>query len=245
MIVFISPAKGFNETNIEAQSIPEFLDDAKIIMNYLKTLNSTEISKTMKINEKLSLLNKKRFENFHFDKFGSPALLAYSGMQYKSISPEDFDDADMNFANTHLRIISALYGILKPMDSIYPYRLDISTKLSSDKIPNLYKYWNNKIFNSLKKDSQGVIVNLASEEYSKSVKKYITDEKYISCTFKVFKNDKLKIESSSSKKARGLMLRYIIKNRIENTEELKNFKDNDFIFSKELSTDDEFIFIKY
>ncbi|MEG0249522.1 MAG: peroxide stress protein YaaA [Peptostreptococcus sp.] len=244
MIIFISPAKGFNKTEIDPESIPEFIDKSKLLIDYLKTLDTSEISAIMKINEKLSKVNKERFESFKLDRSGSPALLAYSGVQYKNISLEDFDEDDLNFANKHLRILSGLYGLLRPMDSIYPYRLDISTKLTSEIFSNLYRYWDNKIFNSIKKDSKDVIINLASEEYSKAVKKYITDEKYISCTFKVLKNNKLKLESNSSKKARGLMVRYIIKNKITYPKDIKNFTEDGFAFSKELSSDNEFVFIK-
>lgn len=243
MIVFISPAKGFNEKNIKAESLPEFIDESQLLIDYLKTLSVLEISKIMKINEKLSLLNKERFEKFKFDMLGGPALLLYSGIQYKNIAAKDFNEEDLSFANEHLRIVSALYGLLKPMDSIYPYRLEMSRKLPSEDFPNLYNFWGDKIFNSIKRDSDNVIVNLASDEYSKAIKNYVTDEKYISCFFKVLKNKELKLESSSSKKARGLMVNYIVKNKILDPEDLKKFNQAGFVFSEEYSTENEFIFI--
>lgn len=243
MIVFISPAKGFNETDIKANSIPSLIDKSKIIMNELKSLSEDDIKKSMKVNDKIAELNVRRFSNFRFDSEGIPAIFGYSGIQYKNIDAASFSEDDINFLEKHFRILSGLYGVLKPMDSIYPYRLDLLTKISVEGSKNLYEFWNSSIYEKLSEESPSVIVNLASDEYSKAVKKYAENQKYVSCTFKVDKSGKLKVESTASKIARGKMVRFIVENRIDDPEQLKTFNLDGYIFREDLSSDDEFVFV--
>ena len=244
MIIFISPAKGFSSVDRKPVSTPVFIDEAKTIMNTLSSLSTEDISNAMKVKDNIAQLNKERFSDFKFDSDGQPALLTYDGMQYKNIKAFEFSDEDIDFAMKHLRILSALYGVLKPLDSIYPYRLDFLTKLKVGDFNNMYNFWNDKIYSELSTDSDGVIVNLASDEYSKAVKKYLEDEKYITCTFKVNKNGTYKVQSTASKKARGMMVNYIIKNKITDFRKLVDFSEDGYTYSFELSSEDEFIFVK-
>lgn len=240
MIIFISPAKGFNETSPSPKQIPSQIEKSKIIIDSLRNMCLEELSKLMKIKEDLASLNIERFKDFKFDQNGLSALFAYSGIQYKNIDPTSLSKDDLDYMDKHLRIISGLYGCLKPSDSIYPYRLEMLTKLplkyGNTLHKNLYDFWSDSIYKDLEENSEGVIVNLASNEYSKVIKKYVKkDIIFVTCTFKVIKKDKLKIESTASKSARGKMLRYIAKNKINDYRDLMNFTEDGYEFRKELS----------
>lgn len=235
MIIFISPAKGFNETEKEYSSLPLYEKEAKSIVSELKKYTLEDLGKVLKTNEKLTNLNYERYENFSFDENISPAIFSYDGIQYKSMNLHKLEDEEIEFLNNHLRIISGLYGILKPLDGIKPYRLEMQTKLKIDKYKNLYDFWGDKIYKILSKESSGVIVNLASLEYSKGITKYIKDEIYVECIFKVKKGDELKVQSTASKKARGMMIYFIGKNRIKNYEDLKKFNLDGYSYREDLS----------
>lgn len=246
MIFFISPAKGFNEDTPLAKTLPSHLDRTKILVDELKKLNIDQVSSFMKIKFDMAKLNFTRFRDFKFDVYGSPAIYAYSGIQYKTIGPSDFSSDEIDFLSSHLRIISGLYGCIRPMDSIYPYRLEMQTRLS---IGSLYDFWSDSIYQDLRNNSGGQIVNLASDEYSRAIKKYLDkDTILINCIFKLNKSGKLKIESTASKKARGLMVKYITHNKIDDYHDLINFSDDGYIFSKEKSKFDrnivDLVFIK-
>ncbi len=249
MIVFISPAKGFfNRENFSSSDNFDFIDSlitrpryikkTRTIINRLKKLSIEDISSLMKINYDLSKLNFDRIKDFDFSDNGLPALFAYSGIQYKNIDANSLDVKSLEYASKHLRIMSGLYGVLRPFDSIFPYRLELLTRLKIDDYKNLYEFWGDTYFESLKSDCSGVIVNLASDEYSKAVKKYLPKEIiYISCSFKSIKNGQLKSFSTSSKIARGKMTRFILENRIENYKDLKKFGGKEYHFSKEHSNE--------
>ncbi|HDN2472149.1 TPA: peroxide stress protein YaaA [Clostridioides difficile CD196] len=246
MIIMLSPAK--NMKNIEVfdrdLSLPCFIDNTKEIVENIKTFAIEDFKNKMKINEKLAVLNKNRFESIKFDRLGKPAILTYDGIQYKNIEAENFTRKDEEFANSCIRIISGLYGVVKPYDSIYEYRLEMQTKLRVGEFKNLYEYWGNRIYKELIKEKTA-IVNLSSNEYSKSIEKFIKDsDTYITCTFKVNKNGILKVESTQAKKARGMMTKYIVKNRIRDIEELKKFNLEGYKYKENLSNNSEYIFVK-
>lgn len=246
MIIMLSPAK--NMKHIDAfdrdLSLPCFIDNTKEIVENIKAFSIEDFKNRMKINEKLAILNKNRFENIKFDTLGSPAILTYDGIQYKNIEADSFTKQDEEFADNCIRIISGLYGVIKPYDSIYEYRLEMQTKLQVREFKNLYEYWGNSIYEQLIKEKRA-IVNLTSNEYSKSIEKFIKDsDTYITCTFKVSKNGKLKVESTQAKKARGMMVKYIVKNRVKNTEELKKFNLGGYEYQENLSDNGEYIFVK-
>lgn len=246
MIIMLSPAK--NMKHIEAfdrdLSLPCFIDNTKEIVENIKAFSIEDFKNRMKINEKLAILNKNRFENIKFDTLGSPAILTYDGIQYKNIEADSFTKQDEEFADNCIRIISGLYGIIKPYDSIYEYRLEMQTKLQVREFKNLYEYWGNSIYEQLIKEKRA-IVNLTSNEYSKSIEKFIKDsDTCITCTFKVSKNGKLKVESTQAKKARGMMVKYIVKNRVRDTEELKKFNLGGYKYQENLSDNGEYIFVK-
>lgn len=254
MLIVISPAKtlDFDYININTpMSEPRFLEKSKFIMDELKKLDVYSLSKLMKISDKLATLNRDRFEEWteNLDK-AKQCLLAFNGDVYRGLDVGSFTEEDLFYADSHLRILSGLYGVLRPFDGINPYRLEMGTKIKVKGEKDLYKFWGNDLRDSLMKElsnhSEKVLVNLASHEYFKSVEgiENISDVRVITPTFKEWRNGKYKIISLNSKRARGLMTRYIIQNQIDNVEIIKDFSEEGYTFSEEMSEDNQWIFIR-
>ena len=202
----------------------------------------------MNISEKISLLNYERYIRWSlpFNKNNAhPALLLFQGDVYKGISADDFKKEDFLFAQSSLRILSGLYGILKPLDLIQPYRLEMGTQIKIGKHNDLYDFWGEEITQAINKDKNSdYLINLASVEYFKSIKKDKFKAKLINIIFKEKRNGNYKIIGINAKKARGLMSRYIIKNKINNPEDLKKFKEENYIYNKNLSSDSDWVFTR-
>lgn len=249
MISIISPAK--NMRNIKINNIiPKtigtnryFATETKEIVQVLKSLSPYDIQSLMKINEKIAFQSYAYFQDFNFKEEGVCGLLAYDGLVFKNIKAEDFSIEDFEFANNHIKILDAFYGIVNPLDEILPYRLEMLYPIKiQDR--NLYKFWDNKLYNKLYSEDN-VIVNLASEEYAKTVRRFLNENDiFIDIDFKVHKDGKLKTLATLAKIARGQMVKYIVENKINNPEDLKNFKFNNYKFSHNLSTSRKFVFIK-
>ncbi len=252
MLVVISPAKKLNENCnkdiISKVTIPPFLEDSKKIVNTLRKYSTDKLSKLMNISEKISLLNYERYIKWSlpFNKNNAhPALLLFQGDVYKGISADDFLKEDFLFAQNSLRILSGLYGILKPLDLIQPYRLEMGTQIKIGKYNDLYDFWGEEITKVINKDKNSdYLINLASVEYFKSIKKDKLKAKLINIIFKEKRNGNYKIIGINAKKARGLMSRYIIKNKINNPEDLKKFKEENYIYNKNLSSDSDWVFTR-
>lgn len=254
MLIVISPAKTLDFENINENlpmTEPRFLEDSRVIMDRLKELDSYSIGKLMKISDKLASLNKERFETWQDTLVNSKqCLLAFQGDVYRGIDVGSFTDEDLFYANDHLRILSGLYGVLRPFDGINPYRLEMGSKIDILDNKNLYEFWKDKLKNSvceeLRKHKEKTLINLASKEYFKSIEAIEKEEdiKVITPTFKEFRNGEYKIISLKAKRARGLMSRYIIENKIDNPEKLKMFNDEDYEYNEELSTEKEWIFTR-
>ena len=252
MLVVISPAKKLNENCnkdiISKVTIPPFLEDSKKIVNSLRKYSTDKLSKLMNISEKISLLNYERYIKWSlpFNKNNAhPALLLFQGDVYKGISADDFKKEDFLFAQNSLRILSGLYGILKPLDLIQPYRLEMGTQIKIGKHNDLYDFWGEEITQAINKDKNSdYLINLASVEYFKSIKKDKLKAKLINIIFKEKRNGNYKIIGINAKKARGLMSRYIIKNKINNPEDLKKFKEENYIYNKNLSSDSDWVFTR-
>ena len=244
MLVMISPSKNMreDECKYKPKHLPVFKETDRIL-SVLKTLNDEEIKKLMKVNQSITELNIERYKHITYDLLGRPAILTYDGLQYRNIEVEGYSEEECDFLDKHVRILSGLYGVLKPFTSIYPYRLELQTNLMVDGNKNLYEFWGSKLYEEIRQSSH-TMINLASNEYSKAIVPYLKDEdNFISCTFKVKKGDSIKVESTASKILRGRMLQYIVKNRITNPEDLKLFSYNNCKFSKEESSDKEYVFI--
>lgn len=245
MIAVVSPAKSLDfetPTNVKATQ-PRLLDCTNQLIDVLKKKSPEDIKELMSISDNLAELNVSRYHSYkptHSKANAKPSVLAFQGDVYQGLKAETFDEASIEFAQKHFRILSGLYGLLRPLDLIQPYRLEMGTKLAFDDYNTLYQYWGDKILNTLKKDlkAQGddIIVNLASVEYFKSVDRKQMDAQVIDVEFKDFKSEKYKIVSFYAKKARGSMSRFMIENRISSVEDLKAFDyDGYYIDDKESS----------
>ena len=221
-------------------SQPVFINEAKSLVNEINKMNISEIQDFMEISEKLAHLNFQRFQNWSlpFNKTNSsPAIYSFSGDVYEGLDAYSLEEEDVKFAQKNLLILSGLYGILKPLDLIQPYRLEMGRKLKYESHKNLYSFWNDKISLYLNNIKDKVIINLASNEYFNVVNKEKISKKIISPIFKDEKNGKFKIISFYAKKARGLMANYIIKNKIDDPSQLIKFNINGYTYNKNLSTD--------
>ena len=250
MLILISPAKTLDFTTpapIKRFSQPEFLGDTERLVKQLKQLSVLEISLLMKISDKLADKNRDRFKAWQVDydnTYAKQALLAFQGDVYQGMAVDSYEPEDFDFAQEHLRILSGLYGLLRPLDLIQPYRLEMGTKLAHAKLQDLsantlYEFWADKLAQAineqLDKLEQKIIINLASYEYFKAVKPKLLEGQIITPVFKDWKNDKYKIISIYAKKARGMMTSYIIKNRINNIKDLQNFIEAGYEYNPELS----------
>jgi cytoplasmic iron level regulating protein YaaA (DUF328/UPF0246 family) len=203
----------------------------------------------MAISENIASLNVERYKTFKTPfttKNAKQAIFAFKGDVYSGLALDEFTEEDYAYAQGHLRILSGLYGCLRPMDLIQPYRLEMKTKLKNDRGDNLYQFWNDRITRSineeLKKQKEPVLVNLASNEYFKSVKPKLLDGRLLNINFKETKEGKTRVVAIFAKRARGMMTDYIIRNRIEKPEDLKKFKLGGYKFNKALSDDKQWTF---
>ena len=249
MLVVISPAKKLNihKTNRYKTTIPIFAQEAKDLVNTVNKLSVESFKNLMKLSSNLTQLNMERFSKFgKQEKMAS--VLAFAGDTYQGLDAGRFSKDDLNWAQDHLVILSGLYGILKPLDSIEPYRLEMGSKLKTDKGKTLYSFWGDKISKSLNLQAEKIntnqIINCASDEYFKVINKSVLNPKVITPTFMEERDGKTKIISFYAKKARGMMARYIVENRLTDINRLKLFKNDGYMFQDNLSTDKNLVFIR-
>lgn len=250
MLIVISPAKKLDyasSVNAPASTQPELLDHSRELLKGLKKLAPQDVSSLMSLSDKLGALNYERFQEwqtpFTADN-ARPAVLAFKGDVYQGLDAENMSDEDLNWAQDHLRILSGLYGLLRPLDLMQAYRLEMGTKFANDRGADLYQFWGDLITTELNKMKTPVLVNLASNEYFKSVQEKDIAARIITPVFMDKKNDKYKIVSFYAKKARGLMSRYIIKNRITDVEQIKKFDTDGYSFNSALSEADKWVFVR-
>lgn len=253
MHVVISPAKTLDfETPWKLDSTqPAFLDDSQLLIKQLRKLPAHKIGDLMSISEKLSILNAERFLNWHLPftpDNAKPAILAFRGDVYTGLDADSFGKKDFAFAQEHLRILSGLYGLLRPLDLIQPYRLEMGTGFVNSRGKNLYDFWQDKITESLNAEliahKKPTLINLASNEYWSAVKPAKLNAEVITPIFKDAKNGEYKIISFFAKKARGMMAAYIIKNRIKKPDELKGFDTDGYQFNLSLSKGNNWVFTR-
>ncbi len=250
MLIVISPAKTLDYSHPEynRHTQPDFPAEVKDLVGVLREKSATQISKLMHLSESLATLNTERYQTFTetFSPDNSKqALLAFKGEVYAKMEADSFSDADLEFAQQHLRILSGLYGLLKPLDLIQPYRLEMGTKLKTKKGNSLYDYWGTKISKALNAASQGrMVVNLASQEYFKAVDKKTLQMPVITIHFKEHKEGSYQVVGVFAKQARGLMSRYAIQNRITDPEQLKVFHEDGYEFAERLSSAQDWVFVR-
>lgn len=254
MIIILSPAKTLDfdtEVNYSLDSEIEFPKKANEIVSELSKYSKNNLQKLMNVNNDIADLNYQRYLEWKIpfeDDKAKQAIFAFKGHVFQGLKINDFDYEDLKYAQNHLRILSGLYGVLKPLDKILAYRLEMGTKIKIGKNKNLYDFWSKSIKdnleNSLKGQKNKTIVNLASDEYSKAARLNEIDANVISPVFKDYKNGKYKVISVYAKMARGMMTSFILKNRIENIEDIKHFDSENYFFNSELSTENEFVFTR-
>ncbi|MDA9688929.1 peroxide stress protein YaaA [Betaproteobacteria bacterium] len=252
MLILLSPAKTFNFESIPNRSTGTtsiFQYDTKALINILQTLSEKDYQKLMKISPKLAALNRDRHLSFpNISKKGSmQAIFAFYGDVYTSLKVEDLTEKELDFAQDNLRILSGLYGILRPFDLIKPHRLEMGTALKNTRGDNLYHWWGPKIADSLNEEIEShrskIFINLASEEYYKSIKGQLS-KTVITPIFQERKGNEFKVIGISAKRARGLMARFIIKNKIFKVDKLKLFSSAGYKFNEKLSSQNTMIFQK-
>ena len=245
MKIIISPAKKLATDNFINTGTPiPFLASTKYLVKELQSYTVNELKVLMKLSDNLAQLNWQRFQDWNTQDVGQ-ALLMFQGDVYQGLRAETFTKDEFDFAQENLRILSGLYGLLKPKDLIFPYRLEMGIKLKTEAGKNLYEFWEEKLHQSLKKElGEGEeIINLASEEYSKAIHLKKFDNPIITPVFKDYKNGKLKVISFFAKKARGEMVNFIITNRIQKAEDLKAFSNLGYQFT-EATDKGEFLFTR-
>lgn len=254
MLVLLSPAKTLDfkcPSPTETFTQPEFLDLSQDLIRVLANLSAEQIGDLMKLSPKLAQLNHQRFQSWsssHNFKSSKQAVLAFKGDVYEGLRAWEFGEHDLKFAQSHLRILSGLYGLLKPLDLIQPYRLEMGTLFANPAGKDLYTFWGDRltqaINESLAESSSSTVVNLASLEYSKAAKLSNLNAQVISPVFKDEKNGRYKIISFYAKRARGLMAHFIISNKVKKVEELSSFSLDGYSYCSEESTEATPVFLR-
>lgn len=253
MLIMLSPAKKQQKialSPITQNSTPIFKDEIQLLISQLKNLDCNELSDLMGISPKLAETNQLRFKTFNTQNYecGTPALALFQGDAYQALGATDLDTPELNWANQHLMILSGLYGVLRALDLIQPYRLEMSTPLKGNHFKNLYQFWGTKLADCLQQQltntQSTTIVNLASTEYSKAVLHKKHNLPVINIHFKELKDGKYKTIGILAKRARGMMTRWMIDNKPTDKNELKEFKVAGYSFTKEQSTESDWTFIR-
>jgi len=249
MIIFLSPSKNMDmhTTCQKEHSKPLYLYKSEKLINKLRNLSIEQLSSFMDISNKLATLNHNRIKNWHPNftlENSKAAILAFTGDVYDGLNASSLSDSDKKYAQNHIRILSGLYGVLRPLDLIQPYRLEMGRQLETESSKNLYDFWAEAIENHIKNLSNEPIINLASQEYFKVVPKEKLPNKVISPIFKDEKNGKFKIISFYAKKARGLMARFLIDNKAKTSEYIQKFNLNGYAYDEKLSTPSQPVFLR-
>ena len=266
MKIILSPAKKMNnaehcgtfgqtvlETSESGQTVlegtefgvltsPQYLSQTREILDWLKSRTHEELKKLWGCNDAIAEQNFERLEHMDLEQQLTPAVLSYEGIAFQYMAPAVFEYGQFEYVQEHLRILSAFYGALRPMDGVTPYRLEMQTKAAIGGKKNLYDLWGSRLYEAVHDDS-GVIINLASKEYSKCVEKYLTDQDlYITVNFCEKSGDKLVTKATYAKMARGEMVRFMAENRVEDPKEIKRFDRMGYIFREDLSDETSYVF---
>ena len=244
MKIILSPAKkmNINVDTLEPTGLPAFIDKSTEILAWLEQKSEADLKKLWKCNDKIVEQNIQRLENMDLYHQLTPAILSYEGIAYQYMAPAVFEYGHFDYVQEHLRILSAFYGSLKAMDGVTPYRLEMQAKATVGNTKNLYEYWGDLLYKDVR-DESGIIINLASKEYSKCIEKYLSaEDTYITITFCELSDGKLVTKGTYAKMARGEMVRYMAENGIENPAEIKTFNRLGYIFRDDLSSETEYVF---
>ncbi len=254
MIAVVSPAKLLNESPMERRVPSTSIalgDDVEKLAVTTRRLTAPKIQKLMGVSDELAKRNRDRFQRVEFpftEANAKPAAFLFNGDTYRGLDANSLDDADLAWAQDHLRILSGFYGVVRPLDLIQPYRLEMGTALRTRRGPSLYRFWGDRITGAINDALEGhadrTVVHLASAEYFKAVRTDKLDGPVLTCSFREERDGELRFISFSAKQARGMMARYMIRNRIDTAEDLKHFSAGDYSFRPELSSDTEWMFVR-
>ena len=247
MKIIVSPARTMqvDTDSLPYQHLPQFLSQTQEILSWMRGQTYDELHRLWwNCSTKIATLNYRRVQEMDLTHQLTPAILAFKGLQYQYMAPDVFTDQGLEYIERHLRILSGLYGILRPFDGIVPYRLEMQAKLKTDFCKNLYDYWGDSLYRELVRDSK-VILNLASEEYSKIVRKHLEpDVQFITCRFCEESGDKLVEKGVYVKMARGEMVRFMAENGVTSPEQVKEFTGMNYTFRQELSDGSLYTFVR-
>ena len=254
MLIVVSPAKTLDydtPPKTSKHTMPDYLDQSQILIDRLRLLSALDISELMKVSSKIAELNFDRYEawtpTFSPDN-AKQAVLAFKGDVYTGLDVDSFNAKDLDFAQQHLRILSGLYGLLRPLDLMQPYRLEMGTRLDNERGRNLYEFWGERITEGLNKQLKKIkspyLINLASNEYFKSVKPAHLQGEIITPAFKEYKNGEYRMIGIHAKKARGMLSRYIIRNRLKEPEAIRDFAEDGYRFNARQSSDTDWVFTR-
>lgn len=254
MLLVISPAKTLDYESplpTRRHTQPAFIEHSMELIAGLRELSPARLSELMGISDKLAGLNAARFGSWSPSftaENARPAILAFKGDVYTGLQAEEFSEADFDYAQQHLRMLSGLYGLLRPLDLMQPYRLEMGTAFKNARGKDLYAFWGDRISEwlnlALKEQGDDVLVNLASKEYFSAVKRPALKARVIDCEFRDFKNGEYKIISFHAKKARGLMARYVIRNRLEHPKAMTAFDEAGYRYAPERSSANNLVFLR-
>ena len=249
MITLLSPAKNLNTDPVtlsQSPTRPTLQSDIEALARIAKTQSTEDLKALMHISDDLAKLNAERFERFELSgksNSAGPAVMTFNGDVYRGLNARTMDEDTLAFAQDHIRILSGLYGVLRPLDLMQPYRLEMGTKLANERGPNLYKFWGDKISQALNADlaeqNSSTVINLASNEYFKAVDKKALSATVITPAFYEMKDGKTRIISFYAKYARGLMARWIVDNRIENPDDIAGFNVDGYAYDAAASNQDK------
>ncbi len=245
MRIVLSPTKKMKIDNdsLVHQGLPVFLEQTEEILQWLKEKSTTELKVIWNCNDKIIEQNRQRLLHMKLRENLTPAVLAYEGIAFQYMAPGVFENEQFDYIQEHLRILSAFYGVLKPMDGVTPYRLEMQAKASIGGNRNLYELWGSRLYEEV--CDGGVIINLASKEYSKCIEKYLTPhDRYITINFYEKSGDKFVSKGTYAKMARGEMVRYMAELHIENPEEIKKFDRMGYVYREDLSGEKEYVFVR-
>ena len=246
MRIIISPAKKMkvDTDTLSAMGTPVFLETVERIMTWMKRLSYEEAKELWGCNDKIAGQNYRRFQEM--DLYGNltPAILSYEGIQYQYMAPAVFEEGMLAYVQEHLRILSGFYGVLKPMDGVTPYRLEMQAKAGTGGKKDLYEYWGRRLYDEVTKEDH-VIVNLASKEYSQCIERYLADgDTYINCIFGELAQDKVVQKGTYAKMARGEMVRFLAEHKAQQPEVMKEFDRLGYVYCEEFSSGTEYVFLR-
>lgn len=246
MKIIISPAKKMktDTDTIEYQTTPVFLEETKELLEWFRKLSFEEAKKLWNCNEKIASQNYERIQKMDLEAQLTPAILSYEGIQYQYMAPAVFEEKAMEYIQEHLRILSGFYGVVRPLDGIRPYRLEMQAKAKVNGTKDLYGFWKDKIYRQVAGKGE-TILNLASKEYSKCVEDYLgPEDRCLTCVFGEWSDGKVRQKGTLAKMARGEMVRYMAEESIEDVRMIQGFDRLGYRFRPSLSSEDTYVFLK-